>query len=331
LEQGRSAESALGDAEWGLPSHLAGLLAAAIRTGDCGAVLSELADIRAGHDEAWRETRSAVAYPLLMLLLTAGVFVFLLNYLAPQLVQFYEEFELPLPASTSSLSWFRTTGQWLAAGWVAALVLVALSVRSLAPWSLYCRARSSLPVFGKIFLWSAVGELLGLVRVLVHSGLPLVEAWRLAAAGLRDGHVADVARRIARSCEQGGSLAKALRDESAMFLPTLVPIIDVGEQRGDLPAALAAAAGLVGDRSRSRTQLIRQLGPPILFLIIATFVVSLPVALIVTPMPTCSCCCRWRWLSLSAAACSMETAGRGAPPGWNRRCGCWRSWPGPSP
>lgn len=284
VELGRSPESILNDADWGLPPHLAGLIAAATTSGDCGAVLSEIISLRETIDDAWRETRSALAYPLVLVLLTAAVLVFLTNFVVPQLIAFYSEFDLPLPASTAALSWFASTGQWLVAAWLVVLVVLAIGLRLLGPWPLFCRARASLPVIGKIFVWTGVVEALRLVRLLVQHGLPLADAWRLAAAGVRDGYVADVATRIAKACEQGTSLSKALQEEPATISPTVVPLVRAAEYTGDLPASLQSASGLIVDRIEGRARLIRNLAPPILFLIIASFVVTVPTALVASPM-----------------------------------------------
>jgi type IV pilus assembly protein PilC len=283
IERGRALPEILQQASHCLPPHLAGLVAAAVSSGDCGGVLSELSDLRARQDEAWRETWSVIAYPLGLLVLTILTFVAVTNLIVPTTQQFVREMDLPQEVQATSLMWFVEVGQFLLGSWLIAMGAILLVVRFLGPYSLWCRLRMAVPLIGKTFLWSGLVELLELVRIQVAQGIPLPQAWRLAAGGIRDAHLSQVALRIARGCEQGRPLAAVLNEEPATFPAAILPFIALAERTGDLPGCLAAANEVIDDRRRARTHAIGRIAPMVLFLIITTLAISLPTT-VISPM-----------------------------------------------
>jgi type II secretory pathway component PulF len=283
VERGELPESILSRPEWQFPPYLAGMLTAAARSGDCAAVLGEISEIRTQHDDAWREIRSAITYPAVLFALTCATFLFLLNIILPNLQGIYATWDLDLPLAIRSLFWMQTTGQWMLLAWAGMVGGIVAFLRYFAPKPLGYRALAVLPLIGKVFLWTSVIESLQLLKLLVEQGIPLPEALRLTAAGLRDANVAHVVRRVSRSVAQGHSLAKSLDDEPSTYPASLLPLIHLGERTGGLPGALTAAADLLQERLRARTEAIRRMGPPLLFLLIASLVVAFPMVVYAQP------------------------------------------------
>jgi type II secretory pathway component PulF len=283
LGAGQPPEVVLSSARLRLPSSLAGLIAAAVRSGHCGLVLGELLDLKEKLADVRREVRSALAYPLLMLAATAATSLLILSMVVPTFGQLFTEFELPLPASTQSLLWFSASGQWLLLGWLGIFALLAIAARFFLPWPLWCRIRGAIPVVGPIFLWSAAAEFARLVSLLLEHGLPLPQAIRMAADSASDGEISVAARRAAAALEQGASPAAVFEQESQIFPLTFVPYLRLGERSGEMAVSLAALSEMLLERIRSRANVIRSLAPPSVFLWIAVLGIGLPLALY-TPM-----------------------------------------------
>lgn len=71
------------------PSHACKMLAAGEKTGKSESVLKSLSDYYEGRDRLARKTKSAVSYPLILLLLTAAILVLLLVRVLPVFTSVY--------------------------------------------------------------------------------------------------------------------------------------------------------------------------------------------------------------------------------------------------
>jgi type II secretory pathway component PulF len=279
LAAGQPPETVLSSARLCLPSSLAALTAAAVRSGNCGLVLGELLDLKEQLADLRREIRSALAYPLWMLAATIATACLILNAVVPVFGQMFTEFQLPLPGATQGLLWLSASGQWLLLGWLGIFALLALAARFLLPWPLWCRIRGAIPVLGPIFLWSAAAEFARLVSLLVEHGVPLSQAIRMAADSSSDGEITVAGRRVAAALEQGTAAAVVFEQEAQTFPLTFVPFVRLGERTGRMAESLAALSEVLVERVRSRANVIRSLAPPLVFLSIAVVGIGLPFAL----------------------------------------------------
>jgi type II secretory pathway component PulF len=283
LDAGQPPEAVLSSSRLRLPSSLAALTAAAVRSGNCGLVLSELLDLKEQLNDLSREIRSAMAYPLWMLAATLATGHLILNAVVPTFGQMFTEFELPLPPATQGLLWLSASGQWLLLGWLGVFALLTLAARCCLPWPLWCRIRGAIPVVGPIFLWSAAAEFARLVSLLLEHGLPLPQAVRMAADSSSDGEITVAGGRAATALEQGMPAAAVFEQEAQTFPLTFVPFVRLGERTGGMAESLSAVSALLLERVQSRANVLRALAPPLIFLSIAAIGIGLPFALF-TPM-----------------------------------------------
>jgi type II secretory pathway component PulF len=265
-----------------LPPHLAGLIRAAERTGQLGLVMSEWMENRRCARQHWRSIQAALAYPLLTLVLTAGVFVLFAIYVVRPFEEIVKDFELRLPFNASALFYLSRIGPELFLI-VAGLSIVGLVVLRLfagrAGWSWLI---SSLPLIGPAWHWTGVAEMLRGLGLLVDHRVPLPEALRLTAGGITDGHVGNVCERLAGRVEAGSPLWGAIVESRSLPL-SIVPLIHWGEEHDALAEALRAAAEMLEGRLRVRSGLLAQVLPPFIFVIVGVLIGSL-IALFLTTM-----------------------------------------------
>jgi hypothetical protein len=92
LERGQPLERALVVERDRLPTYLGGLIAAGVHSGRLGLVLEQFVTFRRFAADVRRSIRAAVSYPLLLLILTAGLLLLLLFVIAPQLAVIQRDF-----------------------------------------------------------------------------------------------------------------------------------------------------------------------------------------------------------------------------------------------
>ena len=278
LGQGTKLEAAITQPDCQLPRHVGGLIAVAARTGRLGAALSELLD----HQYEVRSLRQDVirgfAYPLFVVSVATTVVFVIMFFLMGPFEQMFDEFGLDLPLMTKLLFWWRDVGLWIVLTIGVFLALAAIVTRQVIGSAAWLRLIATMPIVGRISYWSGLAEWTGLMSVLVHQEVPMPEALRLSAGGLRNAYVGNIVDSLATATEGGKSFSEALTDNRRVPA-SLVPVIRWGERMGSLPEALATTRELLQRRVRVRTLMLRAVIPPMLFVLIVCQVAAMVIAL----------------------------------------------------
>lgn len=269
IDQGQSPEAVLRTSAPGLPRHLTGLIAASAASGDLSGALLELVDHQRSIRELWRYTWATMTYPAVLLVIALLMFVGMQVFILAPIIEIFRDFEVDLPDVTKALVWIHEQGMWWLLGLGAPMLLAMVAFRAFAGAGRWRRALTSLPLFGVLWQWSGTAELTRLLGVLTAQGIATPEALRLAAEGVRDANFRQISHSLANQVEQGRSLADCVAAE--IRLPgSLTPIIGWGERTGELADACRTAADMFEGRMRLRSELLRSVVPPLLFIFIAT-------------------------------------------------------------
>ena len=127
--------------------------------------------------------------------------------------------------------------------------------------------------------WQGFAECARLLRLLLLQQVPLPEALRLTADGVRNVNVAHTTRKLADQVEQGQSLAAGMQADHQ--IPALmVPLVQTGEESGELPSALSMIYELLEGHIQLRSRLLMVVLPPLVFLFIAIVVIALLAGLL---------------------------------------------------
>src|SRR4029079_7390060 len=112
------------------PPYYIGILRSAEITGRLDTVLDQLSHYIERDMEARQKIRSALTYPLVILVMSIVTVIVLVSYVLPKFTSFFKEFDAELPTVTKEL---LTVARFLADWWWAlalgALIIVLLLVR----------------------------------------------------------------------------------------------------------------------------------------------------------------------------------------------------------
>jgi general secretion pathway protein F len=255
LESGQDLTQALAD-DASLPPAYRALVAAGIRSGRLAAAMEGMSTLirRAA------ETRSVVAisliYPLFLLAVAYGLFVFTLVNCFPVLVAAYKDF---VPGSKSL--WLidrlaQTAPQW--APWLppaVAVLLVLWWLRSRRAWHVEGRRGSErrwsserFPTIGHLLYAGRVATFADVLALLVEHDVPLDEAIALAADASGDRRLRESGRQLAEQVQRGERLSGA--PSSQGMPPVLGWLLVTFVNQTQLVIALRRAA----DSYRRRTR-----------------------------------------------------------------------------
>lgn len=277
VEQGQPLDEAIATATTRMPSDVRGLLQASLRTGNLPAALAQWIDNRRAATTHWRDTLTSLAYPLLASFTALGVFLLYSWFVAAPLSEMIESFGLKFGRATKIALWCCEHGANLAVAVLVICLLLAAGIRLLGGAAAWSRTMTAMPVFGDLWHWSSVAEMLRSLRLLLEYRVPLAEALELTAGGIRDRYLAKTCSRMANQVREGQTLDAAAEESS---LPrSIVPLLRVGKQQATLPEALELATQLLEARLRTISQLVIGLAPSVILVVLAVLVGGMFVGL----------------------------------------------------
>lgn len=217
------------------------------------------------------QLRSAMAYPILLLVVGVAVMAVIMVYVVPMFTKIFEQAGgsiPPLTAMVIGISKFVQAYWW-------AFPLAALGGFGL--WKLlnsFRRTRLLLarlllyvPVTGNISLLSASCQFANTMAVLVASGLTIVNAMDIAANVITNPYISGAVKDIVPMLEQGSTLADGLRSKKA-FPMLLTEMTAMGENSGELEKTLAYIASYYDTELETATSAaVKKLGPIMLAVI----------------------------------------------------------------
>jgi type II secretory pathway component PulF len=253
-----------------LPAFLRGLVLAGVHSGRLAETLEEYVELERSQLELGRRVWLALAYPLFLL---AFMSLLAADYARPrvwaQFATIYADFGAEVPTTT-----------WLmmkVAGPVAILFFLVFALLAAVPLMLRMGSRTRLvwpllrriPLLGPLLRWSHLAQFSRLMCLLLEQQVPLPDALRLTATGLRDASLARGCVRAADEVQNGGSLGESLAARR-QFPASLIPLVQWGERGHALADAFRAAAEMFEGRCRSQSTLLQALLLPIMLLAIFT-------------------------------------------------------------
>ncbi len=277
IERGESLDACIGRFR-SLPPYVAGLIRAAERTGRVGMTLAAWTANRRAARQHWRTIMTALAYPALAVGLAIAVFFLFGTMIVPTFQQMFGEFGLRLPVVTHYVLRTTEVGTRMIPPAAVAIALGALAVRIIGGRSGWSLVVSSVPLIGNPWHWTGVAEMLRGLALLVEHRVPLSEALRLTSRAISDGYVADQCQLLAKRVEAGTSLTMSLVQLRSLPL-SIVPLIRCGEQNDSLDASLRSAAEMLENRLRVRSNVLVQIVPPLVFVLVGVSIASAVLAL----------------------------------------------------
>lgn len=246
-------------------------------------VMADLADLLEHEDEVRGEVVAAVSYPLFVLTFGILTVTVLLGVVLPRLFSMLQEMLKVLPLPTLIL--LKISGAihrfwpWLLTG--------AVGLASLCRWYLHTDqgaaawdgAKLRLPDIGGVFRSAALGRFARTLGTLVRSGVYLLPALKIVENTIGNRVLGGQIALVAQETRCGDSLAAPLR-KLGIFPGTVVQMIDVGEESGQLDDMLLKVAEIEERHMRARTKTLISLLAPALILVVGSIVGFMVIALL---------------------------------------------------
>ncbi len=285
LEAGHTLASSFSKHARSLPPALVNMVAA----GEIGGILEEVFDRMADHFEkehaVAQKVRSALAYPVVIVVMVIVVVIFMLAFVVPNFLVLFENLgtELPLPTLLLLNASELVRKNLLAI--VGGLVAVALGLRRFLQTERGAEMTDRLvlrvPAIGELVLKRSVARFCRTLATLLGSGVPILAALAVVQGTVGNRLVARVVEQSRQAVLDGSAMSGPLR--SSRLIPRMVSeMVAVGEETGQVESMLLKVAEFY---ERDIDALVERFSSVIQPLIMAVLGVGIGFVLVAMIMP----------------------------------------------
>ena len=261
-----------------------------VRAGESGGVLDTILNKLADHfdrqDELNSMVKSAMYYPLVILLVGIAVVIFLVLQVVPQFVGMFADFgtELPLPTRMLlGLSTFMQAYWWmLLLGGVIVIFLFSRYRKTPKGKERLDRLILKLPVLGPMMRKVYVSRFSSTLAILLDSGVDLLSSLTIVEDVVGNKVFSDILTDARVRVREGSTLSEPLQ-ESGEYPPMLVHMLSVGEETGAVGDMLNKVSKFYDRQVEAAVDGAISLIEPIMIVLLAVMVGFVAIS-IVTPM-----------------------------------------------
>jgi general secretion pathway protein F len=280
--EGYSLADSLSEFPRAFPRLYRSTVSAGEHAGHLDLVLNRLADYTEASQEARQKIQLAAIYPIILSVVAIAIVVFLLTYVVPDIIEVFVRQGQELPGLTRvMLAFSEFLGAW--GVYLAAFLGIGLLGFRFALTKPGFRLKVHkrllhLPLLKGMVRGTSTARYASTLSILTTSGVPLVEAMRIAGEVLSNDYLRQQLREAARKVSEGGSLHRSL-DQTGYFPPMMVHMIASGEASGELDSMLERTARMQENTLQSKIAAIVGLFEPMMLLVMGVVVLIIVLAI----------------------------------------------------
>jgi len=283
VTQGSPLADALADYPAIFPELYIGMVRAGEAAGALDLVLERLATYTEAQTRLTAKMRNALAYPVLMTLVSTGIITFLLGFVVPRVTRIFADQKQTLPFLTRVLLGISNaiaSSWWLIVLVLAGLVAWFIAARRRPTWRLWFDHKLlTLPVIGPIVTRIAVARFARTLATLLGNGIPLLAALEVASGVAGNRALAQAIDEARQAIREGQSIAAPLR-QSGLVPPLVTHMIAVGERSGELEAMLGKVADSYEQEVESTLGTLTAILEPITIVVMGGIVLFIVLAIL---------------------------------------------------
>ena len=282
VEAGEDFSDALADHPRVFSTIYVSLVKASESTGTLAMMLERISGYLRKEVEARGKVRSAMAYPMVMMVMAIGVSIFLLTYILPKFQPLFTRKGVDLPAPTAVMLAISAalTDYWYVWLTLAALIIAAwiASRRTEGGRRALDWVRINLPLVGNMYRKIIISRSIRTLGAMVAGGVPLLDAIELCRRVAGNYFYEQLWQHVADQVTQGKRIHDGL-EGSPLFPPTLVQMIASGEEAGKLAKVLERVGDYYDNEVENSLKTVTSLIEPLLIGVMGIVVGGIGLAL----------------------------------------------------
>ena len=217
------------------------------RTGDLDGSLERLADWMERDERLRQRVKSAMTYPIFVLILATALTLFMFYTVLPSFLGIFKEMNVPLPLITRVVMFIteavRQPGFWLIflAGGGALYTAGREWLRTTSGQLALFRFLKRVPLMGSMLMFGSCARFCMSVEAMLSSGMDIARTMRMAAGASGNPEFLDDAPRMEKTIMEGEPCSDHLAANPQIYPPSLSHMVMAGEQASRLPEMFGRA------------------------------------------------------------------------------------------
>jgi general secretion pathway protein F len=237
-------------------------------------VLRRIADFTEHQEDLKAKVVGAMAYPVFLgvvgTIILLGLVIFFVPRFEPIFKKLEEKDELPLLTEVviGISHMLINYGIFVLIGGAGLVYLFRRWARTESGRLTLDTLRLKMPLAGTIFLNLALSRFTRILGTMLHNGIPILQALRIAKDSTGNRVLADAINKSAENIKAGDSLAKPF-SASKHFPRDVVEMVSIGEESNSLEKVLIDIANSLEKRTSRQLELFVRLLEPMMLLVMA--------------------------------------------------------------
>ncbi|MDY0149263.1 MAG: type II secretion system F family protein [Kiritimatiellia bacterium] len=259
-----------------------------VKAGEIGGVLdvvlSRLAEFQEKAEKIKGKVKSAMTYPIVVLVMALGILTFLMMFIVPKFAEIFSDLMggKGMPVLTqfvmnaSSLMVHRLPVVLIVIA--AIVVLVKLLAKTNKGRYVLDKFKLNAPVFGSLISKNSISRFTRTLGTLMSSGVPVLQALNIVKETVGNEVISKAVATVHDAVKEGENMAPPLQS-SKVFPPMVVSMVEVGEETGALPDMLNKIADSYDEDVDNAVAAMTSIIEPVLIIFLAIVVGTIVIAL----------------------------------------------------
>jgi len=251
-------------------------------SGDLPGVLKRLSDYMEESAELRRKIKSAMMYPMVVIIAAFFITIGLIVFVVPTFVSMFSDFGAELPYPTQilmNISTFLRENWYVAIGTAGSVYgLWKLSLKNEA-WALkVSKSFLHMPQFGTVITMIVMARFARTMSSLISSGLPILKAIDIVGAASGNKFVSTKMHEIKDMVESGYPLGEAM-ERVEIFPKMMLQMVSTGEDTGRIDQMLEKVADYYEKEVKAILDGLSSIIEPVLMLIVGSIIGGIAFAM----------------------------------------------------
>jgi type II secretory pathway component PulF len=228
-------------------------------------ILQRLAVIIEHEERVKSDIKSAMQYPIMVMVALGVAFFVLLTFVIPKFADIFTKagLKLPLPTKIALLMYQLLSHYWfiIIGGVILLIIALRYYIRTDQGRYVLDSFLLSLPLIGPLFIKSAMSRFASIFAILQASGVPILRTMEVLTGTIGNAAISREFDRVRERIKEGQGIAVPLKS-AKYFTPMVIDMVAIGEESGSIETMLSAVSTHYDDEvAYAVKQLSEAIGP----------------------------------------------------------------------
>lgn len=282
VEAGLPLSTAMEKHKFAFPTLLVSIVAVGESGGFLDRSFSSMAKSYQEEVELNQKVRSALMYPVIVVVLTSLIVTAMLIFVVPMFTKMFEGLGAELPLPTQILVAVSSKMVYIIPSVIIFLIIFIILYRQYKDeeWlrSRVDRWKLKVPVFGNLLRKLAITRFCGNLSMMIYSGTPLLRALEMVGPTTNNWVFENTIRNATLKVENGQSFSASI-EKSEVFTPMVKNMVAVGENSGSMSVMLDTVKEFYDEEVKEMSENLSSAIEPFLIVFLGILIGSMLMAL----------------------------------------------------